>query len=531
MPNILILEEVSSAGVDLLSAEADFMIQELYDDDPEKVRAALAEADVLIVRSKTKVTEQFLEQAPKLKLIGRPGTGVDNIEVPAATRRGIVVMNTPAGNSISAAEHTLGMILALMRRIPQADSSMKEGQWKRSRFMGTELHEKVLGVIGYGKIGTEVVERARSFKMRVLVYDPYVSENIACDHNIELATFDELLPQADIITLHAPLTPSTRQLINRESLAKMKDGAYLINCARGELVDEDALLEALKAGKLAGAALDVFANEPAPNPELVRLPNVIATPHIGASTTEAQEKVGFDIAAQIRDYFRDGIVRNAVNFPSISLAEYRKIAPYLELGERLGSFASQISRGRMEEVTVRYYGELKEMNTHLISMSILVGVLKPILTERVTLVNALDTAKQRGIHFLESSSSRERSYNNLISVKLFADRREEWVEGTVLHQNHLHIVSLYGIDIDAPLAGDMLIMRNSDTPGVIGRVGTILGDNQINIANFALGRSESSPEAVGIVNVDSEIPDAVLKALCALPQMRRAVSVRVASGP
>ena len=527
MPNILILEELSPAGVDILSAETDFTVQELYDEDPEKIRIALEEADVLIVRSKTKITAQFLEQAPKLKLIGRPGTGVDNIDVSAATRRGIVVMNTPAGNSISAAEHTMGMILALMRRIPQADSSMKEGQWERSRFMGTELHEKVLGVIGYGKIGTEVVKRAKSFKMRVIVYDPYVSEGMAGDHNIELATFDDVLAEADIITLHAPLTPTTRRLINRESLAKMKDAAYLINCARGELVDEEALLEALKSGKLAGAALDVFANEPASNTELVRLPNVIATPHIGASTTEAQEKVGFDIAAQIRDYFRDGIVRNAVNFPSISLAEYRKSAPYLELGERLGSFASQISRGRMEEVTVRYYGELKEMNTHLISMSILVGVLKPILTERVTLVNVLETAKQRGIHFVESRSTRERSYSNLISVKLIADKREEWVEGTVLHQNHLHIVSLYGIDIDAPLAGDMLIMRNSDTPGVIGRVGTILGDNQINIANFALGRSDTSQEAVGIVNVDSEIPDAVLKALCDLPQMRRAVSVRV----
>ena len=307
----------------------------------------------------------------------------------------------------------------------------------------------------------------------------------------------------------------------------MKDGACLINAARGELVDEGALLNALKSGKLAGAALDVFANEPKPDPELVRLPSVIATPHIGASTVEAQEKVGVDISIQIRDYFRDGIVRNAVNFPSVSLAEYRRLAPYLELGERLGSFAGQICNGRMEEVTVRYYGELAEMNTHLICSSILVGVLRPILTERVTLVNAVETARERGISFVESTSTRQRSYSNLISVKLITNRGEEWVEGTVLHQNHLHLVSLYGIDVDAPLRGDMLIIRNADTPGVIGRVGTILGDQQINIANFALGRSETSPQAVGVVNVDSEISAQVLQAIRALPQVLLAQVVRV----
>lgn len=527
MTRILILEEVSPAGLNVLKGETDFEIQELYDHDLEKLRLALKEAEALIVRSKTKITPQLLEQAPKLKLVGRPGTGVDNIDVPAATHRGIVVMNTPAGNSISAAEHTVGLMLSLMRRIPQADSSVKQGKWERQKFIGIELHEKVLGLIGYGRIGSEVANRAKSFKMHILAYDPFVSEAMARDHNIRLVSLDELLSQSDVISLHAPLTPATRRLINSDSIAKMKDGAVLINCARGELVDEQALSAALRSGKLAGAALDVFATEPDPNEELVNLPNVIATPHIGASTMEAQEKVGYDIAIQIRDYFRDGIVRNAVNFPSVSLAEYRKIAPYLQLGERLGSFASQISSGRMEEVTVRYYGELTEMNTHLVCSSILVGVLKPILTERVTLVNALETAKERGIHFLESRSTRERSYSNLISVRLFTDQGEDWVEGTVLHQNHLHIVSLHGIDVDAPLTGDMLVIRNADTPGVIGRVGTILGDNHINIANFALGRSDTSPEAVGIVNVDSEISDEVLHAIRALPQVLRAYLVRV----
>ena len=527
MTRILVLEEVSPAGLDLLRAEPGFEVQELYENSPDKIRAALAEAEVLVVRSKTRVTAEMLELASKLKVVGRPGTGVDNVDVAAATRRGIVVMNTPEGNSISAAEHALGLILALLRKIPQADLFMKKGKWERQRFMGAELNGKALGIIGFGKIGTEVAKRAKSFKLDVLVYDPYVSDAVARDHNVRLVSLDELLAQSDIISLHAPLTASTKNIMNAGAIAKMKTGSYLINAARGELVDETALIDALKTGKLAGAGLDVFGTEPNPNPDLVGLPNVIATPHIGASTVEAQEKVGYDIAIQIRDYFREGIVRNAVNFPSISMSEYRKIAPYLQLGERLGNFASQISSGRMQEVTVRYYGELTQMDTHLVCRSIVAGVLKPILTERVTLVNALETARERGLHVLESMSTRERSYTNLISVKLVTDQGEEWVEGTVLHQNHLHIVSLYGIDVDAPIGGGMLIIRNADTPGVIGRVGTILGDHEINIANFALGRSETSREAVGVVNVDSEVPSEVLEAIRGLPPVRRAHLVRV----
>jgi D-3-phosphoglycerate dehydrogenase len=527
MTRIVVLEEISSAGLDALRAQSHFEVEELYSDDAGRIAAALSVAEALIVRSKTKVTAELLERAPKLKVVGRPGTGVDNIDVPAATQRGIVVMNTPAGNSISAAEHTIGLMLALLRKIPQADGSLKSGKWERQKFIGAELHEKVLGIIGLGKIGIEVVRRALSFKTHVLVFDPFVSDSVARDLGITLVKLEELLARSDIVSLHAPLTPATKRMINAEAFACMKEGSFLINAARGELVDEAALLAALTSGRLAGAALDVFAGEPKPNPELVRLPNVVSTPHIGASTFEAQEKVGLDIALQIRDYFVDGIVRNAVNFPSVSLAEYRTMAPYLTLGERLGSFASQLSSGRMEEVTVRYYGDLAGMNTHLICSSILVGVLKPILTDRVTLVNAVSTAKERGIHFLESRSTRQRSYSSLISVKLITDRREEWVEGTVLHKNHLHLVSIDGIDVDAPLGGDMLIMRNADTPGVIGRVGTILGNHEINIANFALGRSEQAREAVGVVNLDSEIPDGVLEEIRALPQVKEAQVARL----
>jgi D-3-phosphoglycerate dehydrogenase len=527
MTKILVLDEIPAAGIDVLRSQGAFEVQEICRDEPEEIRKALGTAEVLIVRSKTKVTADLLEQAPALKIIGRSGTGVDNIDVAAATRRGVIVMNTPVGNSISAAEHTIGLILSLLRKIPQANNSVREGKWERHKFLGTELHGKVLGVIGYGKIGTEVVKRALSFNMQILVYDPFVSEALAQDLNLRLVKFEELLSQADIITLHVPLTASTRKLIDFRALVLMKHGAYLINTARGELVDESALLSALKSGKVAGAALDVFADEPQPNRELVSMPNVVATPHIGASTVEAHEKVGFDIALQIRDYFRDGIIRNAVNFPSISLAEYRKIAPYLDLGTRLGSFLSQSLQGRMYEVIICYFGEPADMDTHLICSSILVGMLKPILTERVTPVNALETAKERGIRVLESRSSEQRSHSNLISVRLKTDEAEKWVEGTVLHQNRLRLLSLSGIDVDAPLTGDMLILRNTDTPGVIGRVGTILGNNGINIANFALGRSEGTHEAIGVVNVDSEISAEALEELRALAQVLEVQVVRV----
>ncbi len=525
MTRIVALEQVSPAGLDLLRSVDGFEVIEVYQDDAARIREALAKADALLVRSKTKVTEALLDQAPALRAIGRPGTGVDNIEMPAATRRGIVVMNTPAGNSVSAAEHTLGLMLSLLRRIPQANSSLKQGKWDRSRFTGTEVDGKILGVVGFGKIGMEVVRRALAFKMRVLVYDPYVPENLALEQGVRLVGLDELLEKSDVLTLHAPVTPASRQMISAAAIAKMKDGAWLVNAARGDLVDEEALLAALKSGKLAGAALDVFIGEPKPNPELVALANVVATPHLGASTVEAQEKVGYDIAVQIRDYFCDGVVNNAVNFPSVSLSEHRRLAPFLELGERLGSFASQIAEGRPQEITVRYYGELTEINTHLICSSILVGALKPVLTERITLVNALETARERAIHFVESRSTRERSFNNLISVKLMTNQGELWVEGTVLHRNRLHIVSVQGIDVDAPLSGHMLVVWNEDTPGVIGRVGTILGDNSINIANFALGRRDDSHEAVGLVNVDSEIPAEVVQQIRFLRPVRRAAVV------
>jgi D-3-phosphoglycerate dehydrogenase len=513
---ILITEQISSAGIDLLKKENGFEVDVNIGLTAQELEAVVAEADALIVRSKTKAVKSLIEHGEKLKVIGRAGSGVDNIDLEAATKQGIVVMNTAGGNSISVAEHTAALLSCLSRHIPQANASMKKGKWEKQGFMGIELKGKVLGVIGLGKIGTEVARMAKAFKMHILAYDPFVSTKIADDMGVELTSLDDIFSRSDFITLHTPLTDSTRNLIDRKAIAKMKRGVRLINCARGELVQEDDLYEALSSGHVAAAALDVFAVEPPINDHLTGLPNVICTPHIGAATYEAQEKVGYEIAVQIRDFLKDGVIRNAVNFPSVSLEEYKKIGPYLQLGEKLGSFISQISDGRMNEIGVRYYGELAEMNTAMISSSVVRGILTPILSERVTLVNAAAIAAERGITVIESRSNRVRSFSNLISVKLRTSQREEWVEGTVLHKNNLRLTSVDGIDIEAPLTGLTLFMRNHDMPGVIGQVGTLLGNHGINIANFALGRDERK-RAIGVVTVDNPISESVLDQLCGFP--------------
>lgn len=527
MTKILVLDEIPAAALDILRSEKGNQVQEILGEDTGEIRKALACAEGLIVRGRTNVSAELLEQAPVLKIIACSGGRMENIDMAAANRRGVIVINTPVGSSVSVAEHVFGLMLSLLRRIPMANSSVKAGKSERQKYVGNELNGKTLGVIGYGRIGSEIAKRALAFDMQVLAYDPFVSDSVAPSHNIRLVKIEELLAQSDIITLHVPLTESTRKLVDFRALVLMKTGAYLINAAHRELVDEVALFSALKSGKLAGAALDVPVSDSLPNAELLALANVIATPHTGALTVEAQQKVGLDIALQLRDYFKDGIVRSAVNFPSITLAEHRELAPYLQLGTKLGNFVSQCSSGRMCELTIHYHGELAELNTPLICSSIVVGVLSPILTERVTLVNALETAAERNIQIVESRSSEQRSYSNLISVKLKTDQGEKWAEGTVLHHNRLHVVSLDGIDVDAPLAGNMLILRNNDTPGVIGRVGTILGNNGINIANFALGRSEETREAVGVVNLDSALPLSVLEELRASPQVLEAHIIRV----
>jgi D-3-phosphoglycerate dehydrogenase len=524
---ILISEKLSQQGIELLQQEPAWRVDVKTSLTPAQLIEVISQYDGLLVRSNTKVTAEVIEAAKRLKVIGRAGTGVDNINLEAATNKGIVVMNAPGGNSISVAELTMGLMLAMTRAVPQASVSTKEGKWDKKDLIGVELKDKTLGVVGFGKIGMEVAKRAKAFQMNLLVYDPYVSERLAQDFNVKLVSLDELFAGSDLITLHVPLIDATRHLISTQTIAKMKTGVRLINTARGELINEFDLAAALDSGKVAAAALDVLSEEPPPagNP-LLRHPKVIVTPHIAASTAEAQEIVGVEIAEQVRGFLKDGIIRNAVNFPSVSFEEYKRIGPFLRLGENLGSFISQICDGRLNEVGIRYYGETVDINTHLIASSIIMGVLEPILGDGVNLINARKHLDERGILLIESRSNRVRSYSNLISVRVKTDVREEWIEGTILSQDNTRLVSVDGIDIEAPLHGSILFIRNNDTPGVIGQIGTLLGNNQINIANFALGRGENH-HAVGVVNVDSQISEDLLEHIRRCPSIRFARVVQL----
>jgi D-3-phosphoglycerate dehydrogenase len=516
---ILVSDKLSEQGIELLRQEAGWQVDVKTTLTPTQLLEVIGSYDALLVRSNTKVTAEVIQAGKSLRVIGRAGTGVDNINLEAATNKGIVVMNTPGGNSVSVAELAMGLMLAMARSVPQASASTKEGKWDKKSFTGVELKDKTLGVVGFGKIGMEVAKRARSFQMNVVVYDPFVSDRLAQDLSVKLVSLDALFAESHVITLHVPLVEATRHLVNAASIAKMKDGVRIINTARGELIHEADLAAALDSGKVAAAALDVLSLEPpAKDNPLPRHPKVIATPHIAASTAEAQEMVGVEIAEQVRGFLKDGIIRNAVNFPSVSFEEYKKIGPFLQLGENLGGFISQICEGRLSEVGIRYYGETVDINTHLIASSILVGILKPILGDAVNLINARKHLEERGILLIESQSSRVRSYSNLISVRLKTDAREDWVEGTILSQGKSRLVSVDGIDIEAPLHGAILFIRNNDTPGVIGQIGTLLGKNRINIANFALGRGESD-HAVGVVNVDSQISESLLEEILSCPSI------------
>ena len=524
---ILISDKLSEQGIELLRQESAWQVDVETALAPAQLLEVIGRYDALLVRSNTQVNTEVIQAAKSLRVIGRAGTGVDNINLEAATNKGIVVMNTPGGNSVSVAELAMGLMLSMARSVPQASASTKQGKWDKKSFTGVELKNKTLGIVGFGKIGMEVAKRARAFQMNVVVYDPYVSDRLAQDLSVKLASLDELFAESDVITLHVPLVDATRHIVNVASIAKMKEGVRIINTARGELVNEAHLAAALDSGKVAAAAVDVLSLEPpATDNPLLRHPKVIVTPHIAASTAEAQEVVGVEIAEQVRGFLKDGIIRNAVNFPSVSFEEYKKIGPFLQLGEKLGSFVSQIGQGRLSEVGIRYYGETVDINTHLIASSILVGILKPILADAINLINARKHLDERGILLIESQSSRVRSYSNLISVRLKTDMTEEWVEGTILSQGKSRLVSVDGIDIEAPLHGAILFIRNNDTPGVIGQIGTLLGNNRVNIASFALGRGDGE-HAVGVVNVDSGIPESLLEMIRSYSNIRFARVVQL----
>jgi D-3-phosphoglycerate dehydrogenase len=529
---IVIADSLPASAIERLR-EGDWIVDARSGRPPAALMAEVADADALIVRSSTKVTRELIAAAPKLRVIARAGTGVDNVDVVAATERGIVVMNAPGVNSVSVAEHAFALILALARGIPAADASMKSTHWEKSKFTGGELRSKVLGIVGLGRVGQEVASRAHAFGMEVLAHDPFISAQVAADLGVELVSLDELCRRADHITLHLPATPATRRLFNAERLALCKKGVRLINTARGDLIDEKALLAALESGHVGGAALDVFAIEPPTDWRLASLPQVIATPHIAASTREAQEMVGIDTATAVRDFLREGVVRNAVNFPSVSLEEYKRIRPYLVLAERLGSIVAHLGEARIEAVGVRYYGELAAENGQLLGSAVLVGLFGAMLSSGVTPVNARTVASQRGIELIESRSSRPRNFTSLISVKLQTSAGERWVEGTAFENGSLRLVLVNGVAVEAPLEGAMLIIANRDQPGVIGEVGSLLGRHGVNIANFALGRGPEG--AVGVVNVDEAptatnsgvITDEVLSEIRAVTAVRAAWLIRL----
>jgi D-3-phosphoglycerate dehydrogenase len=496
--HIVIADSLPASAADALRA-AGWSVDTRSGRKPEELARDLSDADALIVRSATQVTAQLIAVAPKLRVIARAGTGVDNVDVPAATARGILVMNAAGASSVSVAELALALMLSLARPLPAADASMKRGEWEKKKFMGTELRGKLLGVIGFGRIGREVAARARAFGMEIVAYDPFIAARAAEAAGIPLVELDDLLGRADFITLHMPSLPETHHVMNAERLARCKKGVRIVNTARGELIDEGALADAIESGHVAGAGLDVFESEPPTNTRLTRLPQVVATPHIAASTSEAQEQVGSEIAINVRDYLLEGVIRNAVNFPAVPPEDVPKLRPYLLLAEKLGALIAQLVPDRPETVGIRYYGSLTSAYETVIGSAVLAGALSR-TEDHVTPVNARALAGERGLEVVESRSSRPRDFMQVISVKLGTAVRERWIEGTVVEPASPRLCSIDGVPIDAPLSGTLIVMANDDRPGVIGEVGTALGRHGVNIGSFALGRDASG--AVGVISVD-----------------------------
>jgi len=493
--------------------------------DKEKLAAAIDGFDGLAIRSATKVTAKILERAQNLKVIGRAGIGVDNVDIPAATARGIIVMNTPFGNSITTAEHAITLMLSLARQIPEADASTRAGKWEKNKFLGVEIFGKTLGIIGCGNIGSIVADRALGMKMKVIAYDPYLSDQRALDLGVEKIALEELFRRADFITLHTPLTDKTRNIVNAETLKLAKKSLRLINCARGGLVDEAALFEALSAGRIAGAALDVFVTEPATDSPLFGLPNVVCTPHLGASTTEAQENVALQIAEQMSDYLIRGAISNAINFPSISAEEAPKLKPFVALAEKLGSFAGQLTETGIRRVQISYEGLVAQMNTRALTSAAVAGLLRPMLQD-VNVVSAPTVAKDRGIVVEETRRDAEGDYESLITLTVTTDRQSRHVSGTVYADARPRIVNIKGIRMDAEFGPSMIYITNLDKPGFIGKFSSTLGDAGINIATFHVGREAPGGNAVALIEIDGELPADVLAKVRALPQVQQAKPLR-----
>ena len=522
---VLISDPLAKEGIDRLKEEDDFRVREAPGLSQEELIRTIPEYDALIVRSETKVTEEVIRAASHLKVIGRAGTGLDNIDIEAATKKGIIVMNTPEGNTISAAEHTISMMLALSRNIPQAHVSLRSGEWNRKKFMGTEVYGKILGIVGLGRIGSEVAKRAQGLKMRIIVYDPFISRERAEQLGVTLMDLEELLPEVDYLTVHTPLTSQTRNLIGEKEIALMKKDARIINCARGGIIEEDALYRALKENRLKGAALDVFEKGKPFDSPLLKLDSVIFTPHLGASTEEAQKRVALDIVLQVIDALKGGPLRNAVNILTFSPQVQKKIEPYLSLAEKMGDLEAQLAEGHPKEVRVAYSGQIGGLEVGPITVALIKGLLNSVY-EAVNYVNAPVLAKERGIKLVETKISHEAGFTNLVSVKLITDIEKRRIDGTVFERVP-HIVRIDDYPLDFVPQGYLLICANVDKPGAVGKIATTLGRHRVNIGSLQMGRRTPGAKNVSVYVLDSPPSPQAIKDLLKLEEVLEAKLVHL----
>jgi D-3-phosphoglycerate dehydrogenase len=523
-PKVLISDKMDPNAARIF-AEMGCDVDVITGETPEQLIARIGEYDGLAIRSSTRVTKEILDAATNLKVIGRAGIGVDNVDIPYASGKGVVVMNTPFGNSITTAEHAIALMFALARQIPEANAQTQAGLWPKNGFMGVEVTGKTLGLIGAGNIGSIVASRALGLKMKVVAYDPFLTPERAVEMGVEKADLDTLLAKADFITLHTPLTNETRNILSKENLLKTKKGVRVINCARGGLVDEAALKELMDAGHVAGAALDVFETEPAKDSPLFGTPNFICTPHLGASTTEAQVNVALQVAEQMADFLVNGGVTNALNVPSLSAEEAPRLKPYMALAEKLGSLVGQLTTGAVPRISIHAEGAASELNAKPIVAAVLAGFMRT-QSDTVNMVNAPFLAKERGMEVREVKTEKAGDYHTLVRVSVKTDAGERSVAGTLFSNAEPRLVELFGIKVEAELAGDMLYIVNEDAPGFIGRIGTLLGENGINIGTFNLGRREAGGEAVLLLSVDSPVTGTVLETARKLPGVKKVMALK-----
>ncbi len=515
---VLISDNISSKCVEILK-NAGLEVDMKVGLKPEELKACIGDYHGLVIRSATKVTSDIISAAKNLKVIGRAGSGLDNVDKTAATKKGIVVMNTPGGNTITTAEHTIAHLLSLARLIPQATMSLKAGKWEKKKFMGVELYNKTLGILGIGNIGSQVAKRMQAFAMNVIAFDPFLSEDKAKIMGVEKVDLKELFKRSDFITIHTPLTPETKYLINKKTIKIMKPGVRIINCARGGIINEKDLYDAIVEGKVAGAALDVFEKEPPENNPLLTLDNVIATPHLGASTKEAQENVAVAVAEQIVDYLIHGTIRNAVNFPSIPSDQVSRLQPYINLAEKIGGFAAQMFEGGVTEITIEYQGDASRINTAPVTIAAIKGFLSPMLEETVNFVNAPVIAKERGIEVKEIKSSDEGDYQNMVALRVKAKDKQSYFAGTLFSKKDPRIVNIDNFKVEIMPEGELLFMYNNDKPGVIGNIGTLLGKKRINIARMHFGRETQGGKAISVVSIDTHASPQIIEEIKKLPNI------------